>query len=48
MLWVAPRKLLGAWKVVMTTGYASELPTGNALEAREIRTDLVGEMLARP
>ena len=46
-------------KVVLMTGYAAELPTGTALEAREIRTlhkpldidrlaDLVGEMLSRP
>lgn len=52
-------KLYPDLKVVMMTGYASELPSGSALEAREIRTlrkpldidklsDLVGEMLARP
>jgi DNA-binding NtrC family response regulator len=45
-------------KVVMMTGFASELPTGTALQAREIRTllkpldidklsDLIGDMLAR-
>jgi CheY-like chemotaxis protein len=52
-------KLYPDLKVVMMTGYASELPTGSALAAREIRTlrkpldidklsDLIGDMLARP
>jgi DNA-binding NtrC family response regulator len=52
-------KLYPDLKVVMMTGFAAELPTGNALEAREIRTlrkpldidklsDLIGDMLARP